>query len=87
MISSISFCGREECLSKPVKELKNIKPVQVFSEFTPHGLPQEKASAVRELKMASPEAVKANYFSPFNSTSKVKEPVEEIIAEEGRFFG
>lgn len=43
--------------------------------------------AVPELVLADTTAVKAKYFSPFNSTAKVKESAEEIIMEEGKYFG
>ena len=88
MIRSISFQGREECLSKGVKELKKAKPVKVFGEYEPTGLIQKaKPSIAGEVVAADTEAVKAKYFSPFQCAVKPEKPVEEIVVEEGKFFG
>lgn len=86
MISSISFCGREECLTKGAKELKNT--VKVFSEFAPHGQHKPSVSLEAPVKSeAETAAIKAKYFSPFNSTSEVKNKADELIIEDGNFFG
>ena len=81
MISSISFCGREECLTKlPVKGAKS-----VFHEYRSYSEP------IVNLPNIKPEVIelpKAKYFPPFANHVENKKPdivIEKI--EEGTFFG
>ena len=80
MISSISFCGREECLTKPVKAAKSI-----FHEYRPYSEP------IVNLPNMKPERIElpnAKYFPPFANHVENKKPenLTEII-EEGTYFG